>query len=154
MPERGDPAPDFTLPSDVEGDVRLSDLRGEKVVLFFYPKDDTSGCTVEVCEFRDAMPRFDTGDVRVFGISPDPVASHLKFREKHGLTFPLLADEDHGTAEAYGVWKEKSMYGRKFWGIERTTFLVDEEGSVEHVWRRVKPRGHAAEVAARIGSGE
>lgn len=150
----GDAAPDFTLPSDVAGDVRLSDLKGEKVVLFFYPKDNTSGCTVEVCEFRDEMPRFEGDDVRVFGISPDPVSSHMKFRQKHDLTFPLLADEEHAVAEAYGVWKEKSMYGRKYWGVERTTFLVDESGLVEHVWRKVKPRGHAADVAARIRTGE
>ena len=154
MTEVGDPAPDFSLPSDTAGQVTLSALRGRKVVLYFYPKDDTSGCTVEACEFRDAQPRFHRGDVEVFGISPDSVESHEAFRGKHGLNFPLLADEGHGVAEAYGVWKEKSMYGRKYWGIERTTFLIDEDGVIEHVWRRVKPKGHAAAVAERIQAGE
>jgi thioredoxin-dependent peroxiredoxin len=151
MVEEGDRAPDFELPADDGSIVSLADLRGRSVVLYFYPKDDTSGCTTEACEFRDALPRFDAGKARILGVSPDPVSSHEKFRDKYSLNFPLLSDEDHAVAEAYGVWKEKSMYGRKYWGIERTTFLIDAEGTVEKVWKRVKPRGHAAAVADAIG---
>ncbi len=151
MIEKGAPAPDFTLPSDQDGDVTLSDLRGRRVVLYFYPKDDTSGCTAQACELRDELPRFEAGDAVVLGVSPDSVASHARFRKKHGLNFPLLADEDHRVAEAYGVWKEKSMYGRKYMGIERSTFLIDEEGVVVEAWRKVKPRGHAGMVAEALG---
>ncbi len=150
MPQEGDRAPDFTLPSDEEGEVSLSELRGRKVVLYFYPKDDTSGCTVEACEFRDTLPRFEQADAVVLGVSPDPVSSHRKFRDKHDLNFPLLADEDHQVAGAYGVWKEKSMYGRKYRGVERSTFLIDEEGRIEKAWRRVRPEGHAEEVAEEV----
>jgi thioredoxin-dependent peroxiredoxin len=142
----GDVAPPFTLPSDSGEDVSLESLHGKKVVLFFYPKDDTSGCTKEACEFRDTLPELDGLNAVVLGVSPDPVRSHVRFRDKYGLTFPLLADEEHTVAEAYGVWAEKSMYGRKYWGIERTTFLIDEEGRIAHIWRKVKPAGHAAEV--------
>ena len=144
MVEKGRPAPDFTLPSDRDGDVTLSKLRGRSVILYFYPKDDTSGCTAQACELRDELPRFD-------GVSPDSVASHRKFREKYDLNFPLLADEDHRVAEAYGVWKEKSMYGRKYMGIERSTFLIDGDGNVTEIWRKVKPKGHAELVAGALG---
>jgi len=143
-------APDFTLPADDGGSVTLSALRGRNVVLFFYPKDDTSGCTKEACEFRDALPRFEGLDAVVLGVSPDDVKSHQKFRAKYELPYSLLADTEHAVADAYGVWKEKSMYGRKYWGNERTTFLIDREGRVARVFEKVKPEGHAAEVAAAI----
>jgi peroxiredoxin Q/BCP len=126
--------------------VRLSELRGRNVVLFFYPKDDTPGCTLEAQEFRDAHPRFEAIDTVVLGVSPDGVASHRKFKAKFDLPFRLLADEGHQTAEAYGVWKEKSMYGRKYMGVERATFLIDPTGKVARSWRKVKVKGHAAEV--------
>jgi len=151
MIEKGARAPDFTLPSDQDGDVTLSDLRGRRVILYFYPKDDTSGCTAQACELRDELPRFEAGDAVVLGVSPDSVASHARFRKKHGLNFPLLADEDHAVAESYGVWKEKSMYGRKYMGIERSTFLIDEDGVVLEAWRKVKPTGHAELVAEALG---
>lgn len=152
MIREGDLAPNFTLPADDEGDVSLEDLRGKSVILYFYPKDDTSGCTTEACEFRDTLSRIERDGAVVLGVSPDPVASHKKFKDKYDLNFPLLADEDHAVAEAYGVWKEKSMYGRKYWGVERTTFLIDPEGNVEKVWRRVKPKGHAEAVAAELNA--
>ena len=150
--EEGMLAPDFTLPSDDGGDVTLSELRGKKVVLYFYPKDDTPGCTVQACDFRDAVPGFQGVAAAVLGVSPDSVESHRKFRQKYRLNFPLLADESHEVAEAYGVWKERSMYGRKFMGIERSTFLVDEEGKVERVWRKVSPKGHAEMLAELLGA--
>ena len=145
--DKGSRAPDFTLASDQGGDVTLSALRGKKVVLYFYPKDDTPGCTVQACDFRDSQPRFSGLDAVVLGVSADSVASHEKFREKFGLNFPLLADEDHAVASAYGVWKEKSMYGRTFMGIERSTFLIDEDGWVVEAWRKVTPQGHAEMLA-------
>ena len=151
MVEKGKPAPDFTLASDQDGDVTLSELRGRRVILYFYPKDDTSGCTAQACELRDELPRFEGVDALVLGVSPDSVASHAKFRKKYELNFPLLADEDHRVAEAYGVWKEKSMYGRKYMGIERSTFLIDEKGVVSEAWRKVKPKGHAELVAKALG---
>jgi len=141
--EKGSRAPDFTLPSDDGGTVTLSALRGKKVVLYFYPKDDTPGCTTQACDLRDAMPTFQDLDAVVLGVSPDSVASHRKFRDKFGLNYPLLADEDHRVAEAYGVWKEKNMYGRKSMGIERSTFLIDEDGQIQEAWRKVSPKGHA-----------
>lgn len=149
-PGEGDQAPPFTLPADDGSTVELADLRGKRVILYFYPKDDTSGCTVEACEFRDALDGIEASGAIVLGVSPDPVASHRTFKKKYALNFPLLADEDHRVAEAYGVWKEKSMYGRKYWGVERTTFLIDEEGKIAKVWARVRPRGHAANVAAEL----
>ncbi|MFQ5536106.1 MAG: thioredoxin-dependent thiol peroxidase [Gemmatimonadota bacterium] len=142
MVEKGSPAPDFTLPSDTEGDVTLSDFRGKKVVLYFYPKDDTPGCTTQACDLRDHLSRLQELDAVVLGVSPDTAESHAKFRTKYGLSFPLLSDVDHRVAEMYGVWKEKSMYGRKYMGIERSTFLIDEEGVVQEVWRKVKPKEH------------
>jgi thioredoxin-dependent peroxiredoxin len=147
MIEKGSMAPDFTLASDEGGSVTLSELRGRKVVLYFYPKDDTPGCTIEACAFRDSLPRFEGVDAVVLGVSPDSVQSHAKFRKKFGLTFPLLADENHAVCEAYGVWKERSMYGRKSMGVERSTFLIDEKGRVADVWRKVKAEGHAEMLA-------
>ena len=152
MVERGTQAPDFTLASDDRGDVTLSDLRGRKVVLYFYPKDDTSGCTAQACELRDALPRFEGVDAVILGVSPDSVASHAKFRKKYGLNFALLADEDHAVAEAYGVWQEKSLYGRAYMGIERSTFLIDEKGVVMEAWRKVKAQGHAELVAEALNA--
>jgi len=145
-------APDFTLPSDGGGQVRLSALRGRKVVLYFYPKDDTPGCTTQACDLRDELPRFDGAGAVVLGVSPDPVASHARFREKYGLNFPLLSDEDHAVAEAWGVWKEKSMYGKTYMGVERSTFIIDEDGVVMEAWRKVRPEGHAQRVAAALGA--
>ena len=152
MIERGSPAPDFTLPSDDGEEVTLSSLRGRKVVVYFYPKDDTPGCTVQACDFRDSLPRFEGVDAVVLGVSPDTVESHAKFRAKYGLTFPLLADVGHGVAEAYGVWKEKKLYGRSTMGIERSTFLIDEAGNVSEVWRKVKPAGHTEMLAELLGA--
>jgi len=151
MIEQGDEAPDFTLPADDGSEVSLPDLRGERVLLYFYPKDDTSGCTAQACDLRDEMATFDALDVRVIGVSPDPIDSHVEFKEKYDLNFPLLADEDHEVAEAYGVWKEKSMYGRSYMGIERSTFLIDEEGRVEQVWRKVRAKKHAEMVTEYLG---
>jgi peroxiredoxin Q/BCP len=151
MVEAGSPAPDFTLPSDDGGDVSLSELRGRKVVLYFYPKDDTPGCTTQACDFRDSLPRFEGVDAVVLGVSADSVESHAKFRAKHHLNFPLLADVDHEVSEAYGVWKEKNLYGRKSMGIERSTFLIDGEGNVERVWRKVKAQGHTEVLAELLG---
>jgi len=148
MIEPGQPFPTFTL-QDQDGNTVTSDsLRGARVIYYFYPKDDTSGCTQEACEFRDGLPKF-TG-AKVFGVSPDPVKSHKKFADKHGLTFPLLADPEKTLLEAVGVWVEKSMYGRKYMGVERTTVLVDADGIVKKVWNKVKVPGHAAEVLASL----
>lgn len=152
IPAEGSVAPDFTLATDAGTPLTLSALRGRPVVLYFYPKDDTSGCTIESCEFRDLVPRFDAGKAQVLGISPDSVASHVKFRDKYSLNFPLLADEGHGVAERYGVWQQKSMYGRKYWGNARTTFVIDAEGRIARVFEKVKPAGHAAEVAAVVAA--
>jgi peroxiredoxin Q/BCP len=148
MIDVGDRFPDFTLQDQNGGTLTLSDLRGLKTVVYFYPKDDTSGCTAEACEFRDAMP--DISGARVVGVSPDNVKSHRKFVDKYNLNFTLLADVDHTLAEACGVWVEKSMYGNKYMGVDRTTYLLDEDGIVRHVWRKVKPQGHAAEVQAAL----
>lgn len=150
MIDVGDVAPDFTLPSDTEGDVTLSDYRGRTVVLYFYPKDLTSGCTVQACDLRDTLERIEERDAVVLGVSPDPVEMHARFRAKHDLNFPLLADEDHAVAEAYGVWKEKSMYGRSYMGIERSTFIIAPDGTVAHAWRGVKAKGHAERVLEAI----
>ena len=142
----GDTAPDFTLPADGGGTVALRDLRGRRIVLYFYPKDDTSGCTAEACAFRDASPRFAEAGTVVIGISKDGVASHDRFKAKYGLPFALLSDGDGTVCEAYGVWVEKSMYGRKYMGIERATFLIDEEGVIRRIWRKVKVPGHVEAV--------
>ena len=150
MLKEGAKAPAFSLPSDDGGTVALKDLKGKKVVLYFYPKDDTSGCTTEACEFRDSWAAVKRKGAVVLGVSPDGVKSHGKFKEKYDLPFPLLADEDHAVAEAYGAWGEKSMYGRKYFGILRTTFVIDEAGRVAKVFEKVKPKGHAAEVLAAL----
>jgi peroxiredoxin Q/BCP len=144
-PGEGDKALAFVLPG-LEGNVSLAGLKGKKVVLYFYPKDDTSGCTKEACDFQESMPRFKKGDAVIIGISKDSVASHQKFARKYGLTFNLAADEDTKTASAYGVWIEKSMYGRKYMGMDRATFLIDGKGIIRKVWRNVKVPGHVAEV--------
>ena len=144
--EVGDKAPDFTLPADGGGAVSLKALKGKTVVLYFYPKDDTSGCTAEACAFRDGLPDFSKVKAEIVGVSPDSVASHDKFKEKFKLPFPLAADVDGKVCQTYGVWVEKSMYGRKYMGIERATFLVDAKGVVRKVWRNVKVAGHAEEV--------
>lgn len=146
----GATAPDFTLPTDGGGSVTLSDLRGKPVVLYFYPKDDTPGCTTEACDFRDAEPDFSGASAVVIGISKDTVAKHDKFKAKHGLTFPLASDADGDVCERYGVWKEKSMYGKTFLGIERTTVLVAADGTIARVWPKVKVKGHAAEVLEAV----
>ena len=151
MLNNGDQAPDFTLPADDGTEVSLSALRGQKVVLYFYPKDNTPGCTAQACEFRDAMPRFEGSDAVVLGVSPDSIESHLKFKAKFDLNFLLLADEDHAVAEAYGVWQEKSMYGKKYMGIVRSTFLIDEEGRVTDAGYKVKAKGNAESVAGALG---
>ena len=147
MVEKGSIAPDFTLASDDGGPVTLSGLKGRKVVLYFYPKDDTPGCTIEACAFRDSLPRFEGVNAVVLGVSADSVESHRAFREKFGLTFPLLADEDHHVCEAYGVWRERPSPGGTRMGIERSTFLIDEEGRVAEVWRQVRADGHAEMLA-------
>ncbi len=144
--ELGDKAPDFTLPTDGGGNVTLSKLRGKKVVLYFYPKDDTSGCTAEACGFRDSFPDYSGSGAVVIGISKDSVASHDKFKKKHELPFMLASDAGADVCEKYGVWVEKSMYGRKYMGIERCTFLIDATGTVRAAWHKVKVPGHVAEV--------
>jgi peroxiredoxin Q/BCP len=146
MVQVGSKAPGFTLSADDRQTVKLEDLRGKRVVLYFYPKDDTSGCTTEACEFRDSWKAVSKAGAVVLGVSPDSVNSHVKFKQKYKLPFSLLADTDHQVAEAYGAWGEKSMYGRKYQGILRSTFIIDEAGKVARVFPRVKPRGHAAEV--------
>jgi len=142
----GDKAPDFTLPSDGNGKISLSKLKGKKVILYFYPKDDTSGCTAEACGFRDNLPKFAKSDAVVIGISRDNVASHDKFKKKYDLPFQLASDEDGKVCGAYGTWIEKSMYGRKYMGIERATFLIDAKGAIRNIWRKVKVPGHVEEV--------
>ena len=142
----GDVAPDFTLPTDGGGAVTLSKLRGRKVILYFYPKDDTSGCTKEACGFRDAEPDLSKLAAVVIGVSKDSVASHDKFKKKYDLPFILASDETSDVCERYGVWAEKSMYGRKYMGIERSTFLIDEKGVVRQIWSKVKIPGHVDEV--------
>ncbi len=136
--------------TDADVPLALADLRGRVVVLYFYPKDDTTGCTAEACEFRDTFPHFDGSGATVLGVSPDSVASHVKFKAKYALPFTLLADPDHAVAEAYGVWQEKSMYGRRYMGVARTTFVIDRDGRIARVFERVKPAGHAAAVAAAV----
>ena len=142
----GDKAPSFTLPTDGGGKISLKDLKGKTVVLYFYPKDDTSGCTAEACAFRDALPDFSKVDAEIIGISKDPVKKHDKFKEKYAINFPLASDEDGKVCEAYGTWVEKSMYGRKYMGIERSTFVIDGKGVIREVWRKVKVPGHADDV--------
>jgi len=150
MPKEGDPAPDFRLPADDGKTYALKDLRGRKVVLYFYPKDDTPGCTKEACSFRDNLSRVQSKGAVVFGVSKDDLASHAKFREKYSLSFPLLSDPEGKVLNAYGVWKEKNLYGKTFMGIERTTFVIDERGRIQKVFARVKVDGHVDEVLAAL----
>lgn len=152
MVREGEMAPDFELASDSGDRVKLSDLRGQRVVLYFYPRDNTSGCTKQACAFRDSRPALDEHGAVVLGVSPDSLASHAKFREKHDLNFPLLSDPDHAVAAAYGAWGKKKMYGREYEGILRSTFLIDEEGRVEKVYAKVKPADNAAQVLADLSS--
>jgi peroxiredoxin Q/BCP len=142
----GQSAPPFTLATDTGAMLSLSDLNGRFVVLYFYPKDDTTGCTKEACEFRDLFPRFKRSKAVILGISPDSVRKHQKFREKYALPFTLLVDEDHKIAERYGVWVEKTFYGRKYMGVERTTYIIGPDGRISRTFAKVKPEGHAEEV--------
>jgi thioredoxin-dependent peroxiredoxin len=146
MVAEGEPAPDFELTSDSGDKVRLSSLRGKPVVLYFYPRDDTSGCTRQACGLRDAWDDFRARGAEVLGISPDDVDSHVRFKQKHGLPFTLLADPEHEVAEDYGVWVERKNYGKTFMGIERSTFVIDANGNVATIMRRVKPDTHAQQV--------
>jgi len=147
----GSAAPDFTLPTDGGGSVTLSALKGQQVIIYFYPKDDTTGCTAEACSFRDAEASFRGAKTKVIGISKDSVARHDKFKKKYELPFTLASDEHGHVCEDYGVWKEKSMYGRTYMGIERTTFLVGADGVIKRVWNKVKVNGHVAEVLKAAG---
>ena len=146
----GDPAPDFTLPDQRGDSVTLSSLRGQSIVLFFYPKADTPGCTAQACGVRDHRADYERAGAVVVGISPDPIKRIAKFDEKYGLSFPLLADEDHAVAEAYGVWAQKSMYGRKYMGVERTTFVIGPDGAIKDVLRKVKPAEHDSLVLGAL----
>ncbi|MGB9594301.1 MAG: thioredoxin-dependent thiol peroxidase [Anaerolineae bacterium] len=150
MPKPGQAAPDFELPSDRGEKVRLSDFRGKKVVLYFYPKDMTSGCTKEACSFRDTYPQYEEQGAVILGVSPDSPQSHVRFKSRYNLPFLLLSDEDHKVAEQYGVWGEKQMYGRAYQGILRTTFVIDEEGKIAKVFTKVKPDGHGEEVLGAL----
>src|SRR5918997_1499103 len=150
MVEEGKLAPDFELTSDSGETVRLSDLKGRPVVVYFYPRDDTPGCTTQACGIRDVYGDFEERGAVVLGVSPDTEESHVKFKQKHGLPFTLLADPDHEVAEAYGVWKEKSFGGKRYWGVERSTFLIDEDGNIAKIMRRVKPDTHADKVLASL----
>jgi len=143
-------APDFDLETDSGERLSLKSLRGQTVVLYFYPKDDTTGCTKEACDFRDNMKVFDKKDTVIVGVSPDAVESHVKFKKKYGLPFQLLSDPEKTTLQAYGVWKEKSMYGRKYMGVERTTFIIDGKGKISKIFPKVSVTGHIDEVLASI----
>ena len=150
--EAGGKAPNFALLNQDGESVRLDDLRGRKVVLYFYPKADTPGCTTQACGVRDRAADYAAAGAIVLGVSPDPPAKLRKFADKHGLSFTLLSDEDHAVAEAYGVWVEKSMYGKRYWGNERTTFVIDPEGRVASVLRKVKPGEHDERVLAELAA--
>ena len=152
MVAEGDAAPDFELESDAGDKVKLSTLRGKPVVLYFYPKDDTPGCTTQACGIRDAYGDFERAGAVVLGVSPDKAASHVRFKEKYGLPFTLLADPEHEVAELYGVWGEKRNYGKTYMGIVRSTFVIDADGVVTKVMRNVKPATHADDVLAALGA--
>jgi len=149
--KEGEPAPEISLATDSGNAFQLSSLRGKHVVLYFYPKADTPGCTKESCEFRDTSRKFGKANTVIVGVSPDPAKAQAKFKDKFDLPFTLLADVDHQAAEAYGVWKEKSMYGKKYMGIERTTFVIDPQGRIKKIFPKVKVEGHAEEVLAALG---
>ena len=146
----GDTAPDFTLPTDGGGEITLSALRGKPVIIYFYPKDDTPGCTKEACGFRDQMPDFSAANATIIGISKDTVAKHDKFKTKYELNFPLASDAEGTVTESYGAWVEKNMYGKKYMGIERSTFLIDGDGVLKGVWRKVKVPGHVDAVLSAL----
>ena len=146
----GEKAPDFTMPTDGNGSVALQQLRGKPVILYFYPKDDTSGCTAEACGFRDSFPDYGRTGAVVIGVSRDSVASHDKFKKKYQLPFALASDATGEVTERYGVWVEKSMYGRKYMGIDRSTFLIDKDGVVRGAWRKVRVPGHVGEVLKAV----
>ncbi len=148
----GDRAPDFELPSTSGESVRLSNLRGKKVVLYFYPKDDTPGCTAEACAFRDNLPKFDGADAVILGVSKDSLGSHAKFIDKCSLNFELLSDEDGVAHGLFGTWKEKTNYGRTYMGTERSTFVIGEDGRIKKIFRKVRVDGHDAEVLAALGA--
>jgi peroxiredoxin Q/BCP len=148
--QAGEKAPSFKLPSSTDETIALGDYKGKTVVLYFYPRADTPGCTKEACGFRDAIAGYKKLGVPVFGVSPDPVEEVKKFAEKFDLNFPLLADGDHSVCEKYGVWAEKSMYGKKYWGAARTTFIIGPDGKIAHVFEKVKPEGHDQEVLAYL----
>ena len=150
MPEAGEKAPDFNLPTDAGTSLKLSKLKGKSVVVYFYPKDDTPGCTTEAKDFSCLMDEFKAAGCDVIGISPDAATSKAKFRKKHDLSVHLAADEDKAVATAYGVWVEKSMYGKKYMGVERSTFLIDKSGKIARTWIKVKVPGHADEVLAAV----
>jgi len=152
MIEEGQPAPDFELQSDAGETVKLSALRGKQVVLYFYPKDDTPGCTAQACGIRDAYGEFEQAGAVVLGVSPDSEGSHVKFKDKYGLPFTLLADSDHAVAEEYGVWGEKTYAGKTYLGVNRSTFVIDADGNVKKVMHDVKPATHADDVLAALGS--
>jgi thioredoxin-dependent peroxiredoxin len=146
MLKEGDPAPKIDLPTDTGARFRLSESRGRPVVVYFYPKDDTSGCTKEAVGFSERLPEFEAAQTLVVGISPDKPESHAQFRKKHGLTFVLASDEEKTVCKSFGVWQEKSMYGRKYMGVERSTFLIDRNGVIARIWRNVKVPGHVEDV--------
>jgi peroxiredoxin Q/BCP len=152
MIEPGQPAPDFTLPDQDGNEVSLSDFAGKTLVLYFYPKANTSGCTTQACGVRDHQADYAGADAVVIGVSPDPVKEVKKFHDKQELNFPLLADEDHAVCEAYGTWQEKSMYGRKYWGSTRSTFVIDSDGVVRHVIAKAKPATHDDDVLAALSA--
>ena len=151
MIEQGQTAPEFTLPDQDGNPVSLADFKGQTVVLYFYPKADTPGCTTQACGLRDTISDFNDVGVTVLGISPDPVKAVKKFHAGQGLNFTLLADEDHAVCDLYGTWVEKSMYGKKYWGAQRSTFIIDGEGTVVHVIEKASPKTHAADVLAVLG---
>ncbi len=146
----GDTAPSFTLPTDEGSSITLSELVGKRVIVYFYPKDATSGCTTEACSFRDEKPKFDKKNVVIIGISKDSIKSHKSFKEKEGLNFILASDETGDVCEKYGVWVEKSMYGKKYFGIDRSTFLIDETGKIAKIWRKVSVPGHIDEILKAV----
>lgn len=152
MIEEGTEAPDFELTADDGSTVRLSDLRGKPVVLYFYPKDDTPGCTAQACGIRDTYEDFEQQGAVVLGVSPDDESSHVKFKQKYGLPFTLLADPEHEVADQYGVWGERKYMGKTYWGVERSTFLIDQEGRIAKIMRRVKPDTHADQVLAALAA--